>query len=68
MRRRLVDFVRRLLGLCYCHPEQQTGGGHRWTCPDFEPDCSCYEMFGTGHQPGCQAGRWLRAGSPRSRR
>jgi transcription elongation factor Elf1 len=38
---------------CVCHPEERTGGGHARTCPEYEPECTCYEVFGTAHQPGC---------------
>lgn len=38
---------------CACHPEERTGGGHARTCPEYEPECTCYEVFGTAHQPGC---------------
>lgn len=35
----------------FCDACQEATGGvcqaHR------EPECTCYEMFGTGHQPGC---------------
>lgn len=37
---------------CNCDPLAQTGGGHAYTCPEFEPECTCYELIG-GHQQGC---------------
>lgn len=39
-------------GVCGCHPERRTGGGHDPDCPEFEVDCTCYEAW-AGHQPGC---------------
>lgn len=41
---------------CNCDPLAQTGGGHAYTCPAFEPECTCYEVTG-GHQPGCYFNR-----------
>lgn len=37
---------------CNCKPEERTGGGHATDCPEWEPECTCYELTG-GHQPGC---------------
>lgn len=37
---------------CDCDPMNRTGGEHSWTCPEYEPECTCYEIIG-GHQPGC---------------
>lgn len=50
-------------GNCNCDPLAQTGGGHAYTCPEFEPECTCYELTG-GHQPMCpfDAMRRSRAG------
>lgn len=39
---------------CQCNPADRTGGGHDPKCPDFEVECTCYEMTG-GHQPMCPA-------------
>lgn len=41
---------------CNCDPLAQTGGGHAYSCPAFEPECACYELTG-GHQPGCYFNR-----------
>jgi hypothetical protein len=41
---------------CNCNPADNTGGGHSGTCPEFEPECTCYELTG-GHQPGCYFNR-----------
>jgi hypothetical protein len=41
---------------CNCNPVDNTGGGHSGTCPEFEPECACYELTG-GHQPGCYFNR-----------
>jgi hypothetical protein len=37
---------------CNCHPEERTGGDHDPSCPEWQPECTCYELVG-GHQPGC---------------
>jgi hypothetical protein len=37
---------------CNCHPEERTGGVHDPNCPEWQPECTCYEVIG-GHQPGC---------------
>ncbi len=44
-----------ILAGCRCNPADRTGGGHDPRCPEFEPECTCYEMIG-GHQPMCPAG------------
>jgi len=49
-----------LLGGCVCRPELATGGDHASWCPAFAVECTCYEMFGTGHMPGCPAGAEMR--------
>lgn len=38
---------------CMCHPEERTGGQHAFDCPAYEMECTCYEIFGVAHQPGC---------------
>lgn len=38
--------------LCVCDPDSNTGGVHDSYCPEFEVECTCYEMLG-GHMPGC---------------
>ncbi len=43
---------------CNCDPLAQTGGGHATSCPEFEVECTCYEMTG-GHQPMCPYGVML---------
>lgn len=37
---------------CNCNPAERTGGDHDPSCPEWQPECSCYELIG-GHQPGC---------------
>ena len=44
---------------CICDPLAQTGGGHAYDCPEFEPECTCYEMIGC-HQSMCPYGVMLR--------
>jgi hypothetical protein len=48
----------RTAGACDCDPLSNTGGGHSVTCPEYEPECTCYEMTG-GHQPMCPYGVML---------
>jgi hypothetical protein len=40
---------------CGCTPVARTGGGHDPTCPEWQAECTCYELHGAngGHQPGC---------------